>query len=210
MYRALIRELMDMYEEIDRTTATVRSMVGIGCPGGCGACCHSTKIRVTPLEMLPVAEQIVSREQTEACLAAIETAETGRCVLFRAAPDNDIEGRCSMYPWRPVLCRLFGVQPMLTGKGERKLAACARIKLLMPDQVAAGRIAVATDASVPLPVGYAERVSVLYPSLGGSRLPINAALCTAVEWLALRAGYERWSVIPGASEDRLDRPPRAA
>jgi Fe-S-cluster containining protein len=196
--------VMRLYDEMDHEACRLRVATGLDCPPGCGACCHSTCLRITPLEMLPAAQVLFTRGEAEHWLARVAAAASPRCVFF--VPDAVVadNGRCLIYPWRPVLCRLFGWAAVLDKRGKPVLAVCRRIKELAPETSAAARRAVSAGLGAPVLPAFACRVYGVYPRLGELRLPVNEALAAALEWVGLRQSLG--SGTTGPSPD--PHPPR--
>ncbi len=63
------------------------------CDTGCGECCGIVPVTVTEFNA-------IERYVKEKGIIPIETKD-GTCPLYQ-------EGRCSVYPVRPLICRIFG------------------------------------------------------------------------------------------------------
>jgi len=113
--------------EIDEKTSTFQQQSGLSCPEGCGRCCHSPTVEASPSEMLPLAAELYRRGEAEVWLEKLENAEDV-CVFFAKDPNSDWKGRCSVYPWRPSLCRLFGFSSRKNKNGRPELVKCSRME----------------------------------------------------------------------------------
>ena len=178
----IVSQVMDLYAEIDKAVVEFQLRSGLRCPPGCGHCCPTADVRVTILEMLPIAHEILCNHDAGAWMdRLVAQPEGARCMLFSEERISDA-GHCSFYSRRPVLCRLFGFAAVRSRTGAKALSVCKHIRQNDP-QAAAAAMAHAEEA--PCFVHYGSRVYTVDPVLGNGLLPINTALCRAVERLGL-------------------------
>ena len=186
-YGGLARAVGAVYRRLDRRIAGFRRAAGLTCPRGCGECCLSPEVEATVLEMLPLALRLQRERRLEQTLAGLGPAEPPRpCVFYSPRPLGAFGGRCSVYPFRPLLCRLFGFSAMTDPQGRPQLVLCRRLREADP---AGAREAAAGAASgrltVPLMSVWSLAMYRLDPGLGTQALPINAALRQALERVGL-------------------------
>jgi len=181
--------LRALYRRLDRRIASFRRSSGLGCPPGCGECCLSPEVEATVLEMLPLALDLRRRGLLESTLARLGPGEPPRrCLFYSPAPLGAFGGLCSVYPWRPLLCRLFGFAAVAGPEGRPELAVCGRMRAAIPDQTRAAAAAVlAGRLRAPLMRDWSLAAYRLEPALGANPLPLNSALKQALE----RVGLER-------------------
>jgi Fe-S-cluster containining protein len=144
-YRALL-------ERVDRwfAGAAERYPGVVPCRAGCSACCHGPfDISIADalllgegLKTLSPADRAVVRSRGERLLARMrqqapawlapwdirDLGETPFDNLAESLADEpcpllDDQGRCRVYQWRPLVCRLIGL-PMMTAEGELLENAC--------------------------------------------------------------------------------------
>lgn len=183
-------EVLDAYAQIDADTAVFQSETGLHCPPGCGRCCDNPHIESTPLEMLPMAVELVQRGEHLAWLERIELASSNTCVCYKRSPAVSGNGSCEMYAWRPSLCRLFGFAATQDKAGNPVLASCSHHKAVMPDTLAAAQAAVAKGLSITQFGHWQARIANIDPSWGYQRMPINQALQVALERVSLTLAYQ--------------------
>jgi Fe-S-cluster containining protein len=178
----IVSQVMDLYADIDKAVAAFQLRSGLRCPAGCGLCCPAADVRVTVLEMLPIAHEILCDQDAEAWMVRL-AAQTvgGRCALYSEKQIPDA-GHCTFYSRRPVLCRLFGYAAVRSRTGARALSVCKYIRQNDP-QTAAAAMALADEA--PCFIHYGSRAYALDPVLGNGLMPINTALRQAIERLGL-------------------------
>ena len=62
----IVSQVMDLYADIDKAVAEFQLRSGLRCPAGCGLCCPTADVRVTVLEMLPIALEILCNQDAGA------------------------------------------------------------------------------------------------------------------------------------------------
>jgi Fe-S-cluster containining protein len=190
MDKAILSQVLDLYEEVDRTTEAFRDAIGLSCPPGCGSCCSSTEVESTVLEALPLAEHLWSAGEAEQWLDRIAKSESATCVFY--GPNELFHGcgRCRIYPWRPLVCRLFGYAAVRMKNGDLEMTICSflrsrfkGIKEKADDLARSGfRVLVCSDEGM--------RLTGIDPTYGTKRLPVNQAVRDAIEKTGFIRGLE--------------------
>jgi Fe-S-cluster containining protein len=184
----IIHDLVALYREIDEKTASLAGQTGLQCPSGCGRCCENPEVETTVLEVIPLALELWKRGEASQWLAKIEAVEAGgACVFYAPDPFIPENGRCSVYQWRPSLCRLFAFATVKNKHGEPELAACVRHKQTNPEAVNRARMAIANGLSAANFGEISARLADLDPGLGTRLLPINQAMKEALHRVGLMA-----------------------
>lgn len=171
--------ILALFHELDAETEAFAAATGLRCPTGCGACCESPAIHCAAVEFEPLARAFVDAGTAEAALERAAEAGAGPCIFYAA--DGPGRGRCTVYAYRPAVCRLFGFAAVRGKRGHPELAACRRHKAEQPEAVARAHEQVATGAPVPLMGVWQTRAAELGTSTSGALLPINQAIATALE-----------------------------
>lgn len=183
--------LTQLYQDVNAQIASFQAATGLQCPPGCGQCCENPEVETSPLEMVPMALELIRRGEAAAWLERVEAAGTpSRCVFYQPDAQTPGNGRCQMYMWRPALCRLFGFAAVTDKTGTPKLAACVKHKQVYPDQVAMTQVAIANGLPVPQFADWQTQIANVDPHWGYQRMPINQALKTAIERVSLSLAYE--------------------
>ncbi|HEY9877225.1 MAG TPA: YkgJ family cysteine cluster protein [Leptolyngbyaceae cyanobacterium] len=184
-------EVLSAYAQMDAEANVVQAKTGLHCPSGCGRCCDNPHIEATPLEMLPMAAELVHRGEHLAWLEEIKLgASSGVCVCYKPNPNIPGNGRCRMYDWRPSLCRLFGFAATHDKAGNPILAHCSHHKAVMPETLATVQAAVAKGLPIPQFAHWQAQVANIDLHWGYQRMPINQALQVALERVSLIAAYQ--------------------
>lgn len=173
---------------IDDATSRFAAATGLRCPDGCGRCCLSPSVETTAGELAPLADEIVRRGAAGALLERLEASGgAGCCVLYESDAADPARGRCSMYAWRPSICRLFGFAGRRDGDGRPRFRAC-RVHVETAPAVAAAAVETVERGDLALPMFSEHAAAVIAAADGSSRLePINVALHHAIERAALAA-----------------------
>ena len=190
-YDRLARAVSAVYRRLDRRIASFRRASGLACSRGCGECCLSPEVEAGVLEMLPLALHLRRAGRVEQILAWLGVGEPPRlCVFYSPDPLGSFGSRCSVYPLRPLLCRLFGFSAMTDPQGRPQLVLCRRLREADPEGARQAAAEAASGRSpVPLMSEWSLAMYRLDPGLGTRTLPINEALRQALERAALQ---RRW------------------
>lgn len=202
-----------LLEQAEAESAALRARTALACPPGCGACCLSPEVETTVAELLPMALELVRSGRAAALLEtlAAETPDAPkRCVLYAPDPDDPRRGRCQAYAERPLICRLFGFTARRDRLGRPRLAACATMRSVAPENVAAAERAI--EAGLPVAIGgdLSRLLAIELPGEGSQQLPINVALRRALERVLLAERYaalERIALVPPAEAEGPPDPP---
>ncbi|HKL59038.1 MAG TPA: YkgJ family cysteine cluster protein [Sphaerochaeta sp.] len=100
--------LATLYDQIEMETSRFCFEHSIACGPGCGTCCEHFMPDITALEARLVAAYLLLIKKDTALIYKLvdaKSATSGPCPLYQ----SDSPYHCSVYPARPLICRLFGV-----------------------------------------------------------------------------------------------------
>lgn len=174
--------LLRIFHELDRHSELFQGQSKIRCKAGCGKCCETPHIETTVFEMMPAAYEFLRTNKTISSLER-ERSKEGDCIFYKRDLKQG-QGRCTIYPFRPLICRLFGFAATKDKSGQEQLVSCSIIKssLLASRQKLNLKIA-------PFVQEYMMRVYSLEPTLGKDQLPIKEAFKQALERVMLIRNY---------------------
>lgn len=124
----LRKTLMEIYAAMDQAYSQIADQLGFVCSGCEENCCRSRFYHYTYLEYLYLLEG-VSRLDPAERLSVRQSAATVRQadllhtngVRSRPLCPLNREGRCRLYPYRPMICRLHGIPHRLLRPGKEPL-----------------------------------------------------------------------------------------
>ena len=124
----LRKTLVEIFGDMDHAYNRVADQLGFVCSGCEENCCRSRFYHYTYLEYLYLLEG-VNRLEPARRLSVRESAATVRQqdllhpngVHSRPLCPLNLEGRCSLYPYRPMICRLHGIPHRLLRPGQDPL-----------------------------------------------------------------------------------------
>ena len=190
MLQNLEVQILGLYSEADWAVAVYQQSSVLSCPGGCAHCCVSEKVESTVIEMIPSAFHLLRTNQAELLSKRLEKQdESNQCILFRPDLSQPDSGGCSLYPYRPLVCRLFGFAGNRDRQGQVKLARC---RYMPPATKATGSDCggeTMAGGDIPIFQAYGIAVTAIHPNLGTRRMPINDALSQALAKVGLIGGY---------------------
>jgi Fe-S-cluster containining protein len=180
-------ELREVYQEVDTQILLFKDAARIECLKGCQECCHSARyVEVSPFEMLPLGIHLWKKGGAEAILKQLEEVDPeGPCILLNRNP-SPFSGGCGYYPFRPLLCRLFGFSAVLDKYGTPKIALCKSLKQLNPGIADRINEMIQKGLQVPILSQYSRRVAFIHPRLGQVRHSLNFSLKQALEIIGYR------------------------
>ena len=66
--------LTQLYQDVNAQIASLQAATGLQCPPGCGQCCENPEVESSPLEMVPMALELIRRGDAAAWLEQADAA----------------------------------------------------------------------------------------------------------------------------------------
>ena len=171
-----------LFSQLDVEINTFQKETKLHCNVGCGKCCTKLDIEASPLEFLPWAFHIFLNGEAEKILAELEIKATTICNIYNPLTLLDkVNGSCSNYPYRGLICRLFGYGATKDKYGQLRLATCKIIKSDQVENFNNSTELINKGLPVPIFTDYYMNLSQIDFHLGNIILPINQALKFAIE-----------------------------
>jgi uncharacterized protein len=166
--------------ELDAEIKQFQSWSAIGCKFGCGKCCFKPDIEATPLEFYPFAVHLCKEGNAEQWLQKLNDLSNDQiCVILN--PNQAGAGLCSEYPYRGMICRLFGFSARTNKYEEKELVTCSIIKTEQSTQFQSAEVGIKEGKSIPLMSEYYLKLHYIDPTLANDFMPINKAIKKALE-----------------------------
>ena len=172
----------ELFRKLDLEINTLQTETKLHCNVGCGKCCTKLDIEASPLEFLPLAFHIFLNGDAEKVLAELEIKTSTICHIYNPLTLLDkVNGSCSNYPYRGLICRLFGYAATKDKYGQLRLATCKIIKTEQVKNFENASNLIQNGLPVPIFTDYYMNLSQIDYHLGNIILPINKALKYAIE-----------------------------
>jgi Fe-S-cluster containining protein len=169
-YQAVSVQIEQLYLKMDKENDAFSKNSNLRCVSTCGGvCCSNKDVEVSPADLIPLVISLIKNNNLEEYLVKAEKDKNEACLFFK-------EGKCSIYPYRATLCRLFGYSSVYNKKGQKTLSVCSYIKQATKELVCP----VITE-SAPNLVDYSLKVNNFLPAWDVNPLPFNQAFLYAAE-----------------------------
>lgn len=205
MLKDLALRVLDVYAVVDEKTRRFAEAGALACPVGCGTCCLSLQVEATLLEMLPLAFYLFATNQAELLIKRLENnGKSKQCILFREDYINGGQPGCSQYPFRALVCRLFGFSGNQDKQGNPRFALCRHMH---PSDMEFQSKLPQLLPLMPVLGESGMEITALHPQLGTERKPINEALLQALNKVGMYLAYtnpesESTSICPELPPDK--------
>ena len=168
-----IKAINRIYLQLDNNINKFKNASELNCEFKCGVCCLKDDIESTILEFLPAAYSLLQSGKIEPVLEKLETNNNKICVFYNPFQDN---GSCTIYPYRGLICRLFGYAYKNDKNNNPVLVTCKIIKTKINPPLLEKTIRKAPEMST-----YYLKMYGIDPKLALQQLPINKAIKQAIE-----------------------------
>jgi Fe-S-cluster containining protein len=184
-----VRAVQRVYTKLDREISKVQLESGMHCLSGCGECCKKPDIEATPLEFLPLALKLYDDGKAESFLEELQNSTSSTCHVFRPYVTN-FGGLCNEYPYRGLICRLFGFTARRDKEGKPEIVTCKLIKTHQEKEYQQAIDNIKNGKRIPIMSEFYTRLSSIDPSLA-QFYPINKAMEVAVETVLHYYAYRK-------------------
>jgi Fe-S-cluster containining protein len=176
--------------ELDSEIRQFQNWSNLHCKFGCGKCCFKPDIEATPLEFLPFAVHLCNTHQAEDWLNRLATLNNSQiCVILN--PTQAGAGLCSEYPYRGLICRLFGYSARTNKYDVKELVTCSIIKTEQKENYENAEAKIKSGSDVPLMADYYLKLHYIDPNMANEFMPINQAIKKALELALQYFAYQR-------------------
>ena len=176
-----IIQVENFYAELDKDLAVFQSQSKLSCLAGCSACCHAPAIEATVLEMLPFAFHLYKENKAEDFYDNLLSNESSLCMLYKPVQAVFKKGACADYPYRALVCRLFGFSFNRDKVGKPVMLVCKDIKNNQPEAYETVSKDAQEGQKVPMASDYYMKLTNIDFYLTQHQYPINEAMRHALE-----------------------------
>jgi uncharacterized protein len=175
-----VKSVEKVFSKLQQETDDFRKNSQLACKSGCGKCCFKADIEATILEFLPFAYHLYKSGLAIDWQQKLSVESSDICVILN--PFLNGQGQCSSYPYRGLICRLFGFSARRNKYGTTELVTCNIIKT---EQEVAYNKALASvskqEMQIPMIHQYYTRLNSIDANLTRDFYPINTAIKKAIE-----------------------------
>jgi Fe-S-cluster containining protein len=168
-----------VFQELDAEIAQFQSATSLHCKSGCGKCCFKPDIEATILEFLPFAHHLYRQDHALDWLSKLKETDSSVCLILN--PTQAGAGLCSEYPYRGLICRLFGYSARTNKYGAKELVTCQIIKTEQSAAYQSAEERIKAGMPVPVMNQYYMQLHAIDPALATVYYPINEAIKKAIE-----------------------------
>ncbi len=178
-----MKALAKLYDQIEEETVLFCTEYAIACASGCGTCCEHFMPDITALEARLVGAYLLLEKSDTSLISKLIDAKkqaSGPCPLYQA--ENPYH--CSVYPARPLICRLFSACATADKGGNGVFRRCRYNKEeSMPSYLSFGpEVAVMQDYSYALrALDSSAREAALLPKIVLEQLEQLSFLAAMIE-----------------------------
>jgi Fe-S-cluster containining protein len=174
-----VQAVEEVFRNLDADISSFQGWSGLHCKFGCGKCCFKPDIEATVLEFLPFAYYLHGKNLAFDYLARLKENQSSICLILN--PTSEQAGLCSEYPYRGLICRLFGYSARTNKYGAKELVTCQTIKTEQAIAYQEASTKVAADGQVPVMNQYYMQLMAIDHQLAQDFYPINEAIKRALE-----------------------------
>ncbi|MDF9796842.1 Fe-S-cluster containining protein [Catalinimonas alkaloidigena] len=176
-----VKAVEKLYKELDQEMQAFRQDTGMHCIAGCGKCCFKSDIEATVLEFLPLAYHLFVNNQAEQWLEKLRSYQEDQvCAILQTFSVDSRQGKCTSYPQRGLICRLFGFSAAFDKYGVKRLSTCSVIKTELPEIYSKAEHWVKEGKASPVMRNYYYRLCNVDHRLTDKFYPINQAIRLAI------------------------------
>lgn len=169
----------EIFKDLDEEISAFQKWSGLHCADGCGKCCFKPDINATILEFLPLAFHAYDGNYADELYEKVKVKEDDLCVIL---DPSRLNGMCSDYHHRGMICRIFGYSARMNKYGTPEMITCKIIKTEQEVNytMAVGEISMRSK-SIPIAENYYRKLMMIDDELGRTLYPINVAIKKALE-----------------------------
>jgi uncharacterized protein len=172
-----VRDVERLFVQVDKATSSFTNQSGIKCPSGCTKCCHGKNVSAAPLEFLPYAYHLYQQGTLEDRFWELKTSSPEACFLVEGQKE-ELNGRCTVYQYRGLICRLFGSAAMIIKEEKKSFSGCS---ILKEQSLTLPAFEVAVQIAAPVYSDFYMQLRNIDNTYGSMMIPINMAILKSME-----------------------------
>ena len=193
--RRKVRSVEIIFKDLEKKIEIFKGETQLHCVTGCGFCCKKPDVEATVIEFLPLAFHYFQNNQVEEIYSSLKENPRSICVAFREGREKDA-GFCTQYPYRGLICRLFGFSARKNKYGEPEYTTCKKIKETQSAKFIQTYLSVKAGAKIPFFGQYYLQLLKVDHEVAQTFYPINIAILKAIEMIWAYYSYRKISPKP--------------
>ena len=174
-------QVEQFYAQLDSDLTAFQKESKLSCLTGCSSCCQSPEVETTVLELLPLAFHLYKENKAETFYDSLIENTSPICALYNPISVIIQKGGCANYPYRALICRLFGFSYTRNKIGKPKLLTCSTIKETHSEAYERSIVNATEIEMLPMAANYQSQLTTIDPNLSQQFYPINKAMIQAIE-----------------------------
>lgn len=187
---SLAFEIMQEFVGISSVYSNFQNTNSLSCNYGCGRCCFKSDIYCSPVELLPLALDLIERGEAVEVLDKCLNHKANHCVFMKITDLEAGKGQCTVYEFRPLVCRTFGVAGKHDKDGRVSFSVCATLKETKPLDYAELLFRKFENNDIPFIDKSKKNLICIDPDFLQEEFPINVSLSMLLDKLLLEQSFQ--------------------
>ena len=197
-----IKSSLRIYKEVDQKLDKFKRQTALHCLSGCGECCRTACVSASVLEMQPLAAFLWKTGELDLWLSRMNlNDEQATCSFYsKNTPDHN-SGHCLIYPFRPLICRLYGFCSRENKARKNELMLCRRIRDALAQafpEPAKKRLT--NGLRAPVSADYLMKSYMISPDLANQCMNINSAFVKAAQIIGYYGELTEYFTLKGGEK----------
>lgn len=135
-FEELSESITREFAAISKTFQAFQHASQLDCLNGCAKCCFKPDIYCSPIELLPMALDLLKRGEAQAMYEKCLEKQDDRCMFLNASDEEKFLGKCDEYTHRPLICRTFGVSARHGKNNSVEFSVCQVLRKEKSEELA--------------------------------------------------------------------------
>jgi len=118
-----LKKINSIYEKLENNQKRFSDCFDVHCKMGCGKCCEHFIPDITNLEAGYLAFGLISEGRADEVVKMLQERDPDNPICPLYNKDDELH-HCTVYQWRPLICRLFGAAASRNKEGHAIFKNC--------------------------------------------------------------------------------------
>lgn len=172
-----------VYAELDKQIASFQNKSGLHCVDSCNHCCMKSDLKTSVLDFLPLAVHLYENNLHNQFLDELAKGSE-YCICFsQLKVEGQLTG-CTQYPYRSLICRLFGFSGLIGRTGQKTIYTCSYIKTGQAVKYESVIASINTMKKIPMASDFQMKMDQIDTIMANDVNPINVSIEKAISKVA--------------------------